>query len=253
MYKIFSISTFIFFLLFSPLLSACAKSEGGIATRKVVILIHGFYRTKYSFLLFEKELEKEGYFVINETYPSDEKTIEENALFLKKRVDSILLGFPEGAELYFVTHSMGALVARCYINTYHPKDAIRMVMIAPPNRGAVKAEYFKDFPLYDKILGPSGIELASGSDYISNLCGGAPEIEFGIIAGGKGDNEGYSTIIPGDDDGTVGVWSTYIPGAKDFLLLDYYHTFIIDRREVIENAINFLNTGRFLLHTSPPQ
>jgi len=228
------------------------QAFGGEDPTKIVVLVHGFRRTKNSMYFLQKALEGRGYEVVNRTYPSGENTIENNATFIDDFVNDKLREFPTDAELYFVTHSMGGLVVRCYLETYQPEQAERLVMIAPPNRGATMAEYLDMYPITDTLLGPSGEELAMGEDYLEGLCGGVPNIEFGIIAGGRGDGEGYSPLLEGDDDGTVSVWTTYLPGAVDFLVLDHIHTFICDHQDTIDNIISFLETGRFLLHTAPP-
>lgn len=219
---------------------------------KIVVLVHGFRRSKNSMYFLQKSLEDRGYEVVNRTYPSGKNTIENNATFIDDFVNDKLKDFPPDTELYFVTHSMGGLVVRCYLETYRPAQAERLVMIAPPNRGATMAEYLDMYPITDVLLGPSGEEMAMGEDYLEGLCGGAPDIEFGIIAGGRGDGEGYSPLLEGDDDGTVSVWTTYLPGAVDFLVLDHIHTFICDHQDTIDNVISFLETGQFMLHTAPP-
>ena len=233
------------------------KSSGQILVEedpvKIVVLVHGFRRTKNSLYFIQKALEDRGYEVVNRTYPSGENTIENNASFINDFVNDKLKEFPPDAELYFVTHSMGGLVVRCYLEEYRPEHAKRLVMIAPPNRGATMAEYLDMYPITDALLGPSGEEMAMGEDYLEGLCGGAPDIEFGIIAGGRSDGEGYSPLLEGDDDGTVGVWTTYMPEAVDFLVLDHIHTFICHHQDTIDNVIYFLESGRFLLHTAPPE
>jgi pimeloyl-ACP methyl ester carboxylesterase len=230
-----------------------AADDSDNTVSSVVVLVHGFLRTKYSMYFMEKELINDGYLVINVTYPSNQNSIEESADYLNHVLSRRLSSLDGEYELYFVTHSMGALVTRCYLATYRPKSVVRMVMIAPPNRGAKKAEFFKEFPLSGKVLGPSGMEMAQGEDYLLELCDGAPDVYFGIIAGGKGDGEGYSSLIPGDDDGTVSVWTTYLPEAHDFLLVEHYHTFVCNYRDVIDNTRHFLNTGQFLVRTVPPE
>jgi len=226
------------------------KTESEIT--KVVVLVHGYMRTKHSMRFLEKELSLDGYQVINETYPSVENSLEENADFLNNAIVSRTKMIKGKHEIYLVTYSMGGLVSRCYLNKYQPKSAIRMVMIAPPNRGSIRAEFFSDLPFSKTLLGPSGMELSKGEKYLRKLCGGTPDIPFGIIAGGKGDTEGYSHQIPGDDDGTVSVWSTYLPGSSDFILLKHQHTFMCYHKDVIDNTKNFLEYEDFLLHSTPP-
>ncbi len=248
----FLFTILIFSLIFFGVTCAPAGNEAEDEITKVVILVHGYMRTKHSMRFLEKELILDGYQVINETYPSVEKSLEENADFLYKAIVSKTKKIKGEYEIYLVTYSMGGLVSRCYLNKYQPKHAIRMVMIAPPNRGSIRAEFFSDLPFSKTVLGPSGMELSKGEDFLNKLCGGTPDIPFGIIAGGKGDTEGYSHQIPGDDDGTVSVWSTYLPGSNDFILLNHQHTFMCYHKDVIDNTKNFLEYGDFLLHSTPP-
>ena len=82
-------------------------------------------RTKYSMHFLEKELILDGYHVINETYPSMEKSLEENADFLNTAIFLETEKIKGDYEIYFVTYSMGGLVVRCYLNKYQPIHAVR--------------------------------------------------------------------------------------------------------------------------------
>ena len=65
------------------------------------------------------------------------------------------------------------------------------------------------------------------------------------MAGGKGDNNGYNPLIPGDDDAVVTVESTKLPGARDFRVLPVLHTFFMDDKRAQELTLHFLNHGHF--------
>src|SRR5690606_31403002 len=102
-----------------------------------------------------------------------------------------------------------------------------------------------NWPLYQWVCGPGGCQL--GTDprgLIAKLP--TPDFEFGIIAGGRGNNGGYNPFIPGDDDGTVTVASTRLPGATDFLQVNgVLHSFLMFDPKIIEATASFLNTGKF--------
>jgi pimeloyl-ACP methyl ester carboxylesterase len=247
--SLLSILVFVSMTLALPGLPAAKTPDKDVT--KVVVLAHGYMRTKYSMRFLEKEFELEGYRVINETYNSMGKSLEENADFLNDAIASETEKIDGDYEIYFITYSMGGLVTRCYLNKYRPTHAVRMVMIAPPNRGSAKAKFFSGFPILNGLLGPSGREMAAGDDYLTEVCG-VPEIPFGIIAGGKGDADGYSDLLPGDDDRTVCVWNTYLKGTNDYLLLDHKHTFICYYRDVIDSTKNFLEKVAFIIHSTPP-
>ena len=73
-----------------------------------------------------------------------------------------------------------------------------------------------------------------------------PTCEFAIIAGGKGDNQGWKTTLPGDDDGTVSVATTRLAGARDFIVVPRGHTFIMNAPEVKEYTVRFIEKGHFI-------
>ena len=60
-----------------------------------------------------------------------------------------------------------------------------------------------------------------------------------------------SWLIPGPDDGTVGVDRANIEGSSSFLVLPATHTFIMNRRDVAEEVVHFLRHGRFRQDQSP--
>ena len=72
-----------------------------------------------------------------------------------------------------------------------------------------------------------------------------PACDFGIVAGGKGDDTGYSTLLAGDDDAVVCVDETRLPGARDFLLLPVHHAAMMRDPAVQRATVSFLETGRF--------
>jgi triacylglycerol lipase len=250
-YRITIILT-IFIILSSSAASALSTAKTAEQPTRVIVLVHGFMDTRFHLYFMEKQLIAEGFVVINKTYPSVTMSIEECADYLAGVIQHGTENIEGPYELNFVTHSMGGLVARCYLSRYRPPQAKRLVMIATPNRGVTKAELAARLPLADRVLGPALMEMAQGKDYLCALCGGAPSIAFGVIAGGKGDGEGYSALIPDDDDGTVAVRSAYLPGAADFLLLDHIHNLICFYDDTIRNTRAFIEDGAFLMHTAPP-
>ena len=72
-----------------------------------------------------------------------------------------------------------------------------------------------------------------------------PECEFGIIAGGHNDGQGYTPLLDGDDDGTVTVATTRLPGASDFIVIPSHHTLIESTQRTKELVLKYFQHGYF--------
>ena len=68
--------------------------------------------------------------------------------------------------------------------------------------------------------------------------------EFAVIAGARGTADGYNPLIPGDDDGTVRVEETRLPGATDFMTVPAIHSFLMNNPAVIDASLRFLKEGQ---------
>ena len=205
---------------------------------KAVVLIHGMVRSSKSLHAMEAPFLEAGYRVFAFDYPSTQLTIPESAEYLRRALSSL-----EGIEeINFVVHSMGGLVVRSYLQKEPDPRIRRMVMLGVPNLGAHLADRLKENVLYRGILGPAGQQLISATDgFIAGLP--VPKFEFAVIAGGRGTPNGYNPLIPGDDDGTVAVESTRLPGAADFIQLPVLHSFMMAHRDVVAASVRFVTTG----------
>lgn len=209
---------------------------------EAVVLVHGLVRSHKSMHRLQRhlELEQAGYRTFSFGYPSTRIGIDDAAKYLHQVVQSL-----EGFErIHFVAHSMGGLVVRSCL-AQHPDPRVgRVVMIATPNLGADLANRFHRLRLFQAVFGSAGQQLVGAPDgFIAGLP--APGFEFGVIAGGRGDERGYNPLISGDDDGTVSVASTRLPGASDFVVVDRLHTFLIVDQTTRDYTLRFLREGRF--------
>ena len=117
-------------------------------------------------------------------------------------------------------------------------------MLGVPNNGARMADLLKNNLLFKGVMGPAGQQLISEpAGFVKSLP--VPDFPFGVIAGGRGTERGFNPLIPGDDDMTVSVASTRLPGAADFLLINTLHSFMMNNKQVIDATARFLKYGRF--------
>ena len=151
-------------------------------------------------------------------------------------------------DIHFVTHSMGGLVLRAVsLQNIDSRHLRRAILIAPPNRGAIIMRKITSIqagtPLWKLLYGEACHQLQPEGMAMTLP---APPCEFGIIAGGRNHNRGFSPLLSGDNDGTVTVASTILDGAHDFIILPHLHTSILWADDTIDETIAFLHGGVFL-------
>jgi len=221
-------------------------SEFKADTGHAVIYLHGLGRTSRSMRPILDAMPKEGFVHIPFEYPSTRVPIEDSAGFLHSVIESLTAV----SKISFVVHSMGGLVVRQYLKEHKDPRIQRLVMLGTPNSGAEMADMLKRNFVFRTIYGPAGQQLVTDHNgTIKSLP--IPEIEFAVIAGGKGDERGFNPLLPGDDDGTVTVASARLPGAADFLLVPKLHSFLMSDETAIAAAKCFVEHGRFSLERNP--
>lgn len=208
-----------------------------------VVLLHGMGRTTRSMHKIEKHFASRGFRVVNVAYPSTREPIE--TLATKYLGDTLATQCSQpGRKINFVTHSLGGIILAYYLQNHAPANLGRVVMLCPPNQGSELADRWRNNAIYRFVTGPAGQQLGTTPSSVPNNLGPVT-FELGIIAGDRSLNPWASHIIPGADDGKVAVTRTMVAGMQDFLVVPRTHTFIMQNRDVINQAIFFIKHGRF--------
>jgi alpha-beta hydrolase superfamily lysophospholipase len=208
-------------------LNRCADNDMRRSSDEAVLLVHGHGAHPVLLEPLRRALARQGFRAVNWHYRSLWGSIEAHAARLAataKELDE------DGAvaRLHFVGHSMGAIVVRRALALRRPRKLGRVVLLAPPNRGARLADLA--LRLFGRRLSAAA-ELASHPDSYVNRLAPAADIECGVIAASW--------------DHAVSLGSTHLPGQRDHLILRSLHTLPLHRRTPAQVG-HFLREGCFL-------
>ena len=224
------------------LLAGCSSPQAVPDNGESVVVVHGLGRSPASMKLLVSRIEDAGYSVINFGYPSTEEPIEELAALLGAEVEESF--GEERGSVHFVTHSMGGVLVRSYLAQQPKPHSGRVVMLSPPNQGSEIIDAFADSALLRSLLGPAGMELGTGSGGVASELGPV-RYSLGVITGDRSLSLLGSWLIPGPDDGKVAVDRAAVEGSADFKVVHATHTFIMNRKDVAEDVVHFLENGKF--------
>ncbi len=229
-------------LLLMPL-NSDAVNNSMHRNKEYVILLHGMARTKFSMGKLESRLAGQGYQVVNDGYPSTRKPVEKIASkYLGPMVSKCKAA---GAKkIHIVTHSLGGIVTRQYLQDHTLPKGSRIVMISPPNQGSELADALRHLWLYKWLNGPAGQALGTEPESLPNSLKPL-DAEIGIITGNRSFNPLFSWLIPGEDDGKVSVERAKLAEMTDFLVVSSSHTFIMRHPDVLDQVVCFLENGKF--------
>ena len=230
----------------ATLLCACLVAAAACADvpedADPVILVHGLGRTSRSLTYLETRLRREGFRVVSFDYPSRTEPIE----VLVDSLRSVVAGccLQEASEVHFVTHSMGGILVRSLLAEDSTRHVGRVVMLSPPNQGSEVVDAFASSPLLVALLGPAGASLGTDSASVPRQLGPV-RFPLGVVVGNRSLTRVGSWLIPGADDGLVGVEQARVDGLADFLVVPSTHTTIMNRPETADAVLSFLRFGRF--------
>jgi len=208
-----------------------------------IILIHGLARSSRCMNKAASILEAYGYNTININYPSTKKSIKQ---LVEQHIQPIINNCESNhyQKIHFLTHSMGGILLRAYLSEHKIKNLGKTVMLAPPNQGSEIVDKLGHLSLFYLLNGPAGRELGTDINSVPMQLG---EIKFetGIICGNKSINPLLSRLIEGENDGKVSLQRAKIKGMSDFLAVPYSHTFIMQRKQLIYQALFFIQNSCF--------
>jgi pimeloyl-ACP methyl ester carboxylesterase len=129
--------------------------------RPTVLLVHGMNSASSCFVHMVPLLEEAGFGVILYDYP-DNQDVDVSAPQFVKDWKALRKQTGDAQCWAIVGHSMGALLARYYVEgDDYANDVSQLILIAPPNEGSALAKAQGVFQLLQKMQGPQGESLGT--------------------------------------------------------------------------------------------
>ncbi|HJU26895.1 MAG TPA: alpha/beta hydrolase [Rhodanobacteraceae bacterium] len=206
--------------------------------REHILLLHGLWMRGFSMLALRQRLSRAGFQVHGFEYASVAAQPQSSVTRLRKRLRALAEN-RSATQVHVVGHSLGGIVAlQCMRGEDLPPG--RIVCLGTPLAGSAAARGLLEWPMGERMLGYSMRALLDGVP-----AWGGPR-EVGVIAGTL--QHGFGAWLGhfnGEHDGTVAVEETRLPGIADHCVVQASHLGLLFSAEAAEQAISFLNTGRF--------
>ena len=234
---------------------------GRPARPEPVVLLQGIVRSRFSLRRMARGLAAAGFEVYNTGGPSPRQPLEDQVAKFRRELEQLGRRFQERypgetPTVHGFGHSMGGIVLRVALARAEGIRPGRLVAAAAPFLGARVAEFVGNWSAARRVLGPALEDLSWKSAAIRRLASAATgEPEIGIILS----QAGFQPLLPAswinaylglkDTDGTIQPASArgddLWPPPADVLALRCGHTFIAEKRAVIDQTAHFLIHGRF--------
>jgi alpha-beta hydrolase superfamily lysophospholipase len=199
-----------------------------------VLLLHGLLMRSPALVPLAWRLRKRGFATEMFTYPS---LWQAPAVAMERLALRLYAMGPEPVHL--VAHSLGGLIAAETLNRYQQLPPGRVVCLGSPIAGSTAARGLAGHGL-GVAAGRSGPLLRGG---LAALPKGR---QIGMIAGARSVGLGkFFSRLENENDGTVAVWETRLPGLADHAVVQSSHSGLVFSPQAAELVANFLEFGLF--------
>lgn len=214
-----------------------------VEPKHYVVMLHGLMRTCGCMKPLEARLGDAGLpDAIRFSYASTRAPIADHAAALRELIEHL----PDDATFSFVGHSMGNIVVRHAIGDWQtdgdPKHVLprcqSMVMLGPPNQGAMIAERLAPTKVFGWVTGKGGMELGALWNELEPKLA-VPPFPFHIIAGDIS-TPVANPLVDGEGDFIVSLEEAKLDGASSFTTVPVLHSFLMDNRSVMDKTIELL-------------
>jgi pimeloyl-ACP methyl ester carboxylesterase len=211
--------------------------------RDPVVLVHGLWMSGLEFGVLRQRLQnRHGFDVHVFSYPSLHGDAGEIAAELAEFVERTGRG---ADRVHLVGHSLGgAIVYRALADQGLRDRPGNAVLLGSPLNGSRAAQGAARFNVLRPLLGPHILRDLAQPCGRCWTCGSPTAL--GAIAGTRRMGAGqFFAHFEEDNDGTVALSETIIPGLDDHLVLPHSHMGLLFANDVGDQVAHFLRQGKF--------
>jgi triacylglycerol lipase len=213
-----------------------------LVDHNAVLMVHGLAEKSALMSPLASILQATGYSPVLFDYPSTRATIP----FLTEQfLGPAITNLSSKRRLDIVTHSLGGVMLRYYLQKNHIPNLGRVVMLAPGHAGSPMLSLYCCNPIYRMIVGPAGIQSGADENGFALKIPRHINAEVGIIAGCLPLDPLSLFAMPWPHDGRVTVKSTFIDGMSDHIVLPASHDLMIIDPLACYEVFHFLKHGTF--------
>lgn len=212
--------------------------------REAAIYVHGLWSSRADSILLRRRLARElGIEVHLFSYPSVSSAMPEvlerlRGLAAERRVET----------LHWVGHSLGGLVIYRFLERFPDQPPGRVVFLGTPAVACRAAVGFARLPGMAPVIGKC-VQEELLTDRERRWTDPRP---LGIIAGTRALGLGQLIArLDGENDGTIMVSETRLPGATDFITVPASHMGLLVSARAARETAAFLREGHFALSPRP--
>lgn len=213
------------------------------ATRDAVVLVHGLWMSGLEFGVLRQRLQhRHGFDAHVFSYPSLHGNAADIAAELAEFVDRT---FRTSERVHLVGHSLGGAIVYKALAEQGVRDRPgNAVVLGSPLNGSRAAQGAARFVMLRPLLGPHILRDLAEPCGRCWTCGSTTAL--GAIAGTRRMGAGqFFARFDEENDGTVALSETIIPGLDDHLVLPHSHMGLLFANDVGDQVAHFLRERRF--------